>query len=108
MSSPRRLVGRKKSANALHASQNHGVVSSGPMLSDQELHTLATRMFKGMEVKDRRYHMRMYTKVFVGTDAVSWLMNPSGGGVKDEMVAVSVGSMMVKRGKCTLVVCHFK
>ena len=73
-----------------------------------DMESLSQRMRAGLEVKDRKYRLRKYTRCFLGTDAVRWLANnairggaedPSYSGELSEFVvveALEVGNRMMR------------
>jgi hypothetical protein len=60
------------------------------------LTAIASRMSQGISVKDRRYFLTIYPSCFVGSDAVSWLVQNTRAQSRDE--AVLLGRAMVKLG----------
>ncbi len=59
--------------------------------------TLAQEMRSvyGIEIKDRRYLLKIYPNCFVGSEAVAWLMRTQGINKSD---AICIGQIMMKRG----------
>jgi len=53
------------------ARSSHGSVTS---ITSEDLERLARQFEEGIEVKDRKYHLRTYPKCFVGRDAVDFLV----------------------------------
>ena len=47
------------------------VVDSGK----DELESVTERLEQGLEVKDRRYHLKSYKNCFVGSDAVQFMVS---------------------------------
>jgi len=47
-----------------------------PVVQDPVLTALAEQMHsaKGVDIRDRRYRLRVYTRCFIGSEAVAWLM----------------------------------
>jgi hypothetical protein len=43
---------------------------------------------KGVEVKDRKYHLKSYPQCFIGTEAVDWLVNHHWANTREEAEAV--------------------
>lgn len=50
---------------------------------------------KGVEVKDRKYHLKSYPQCFIGTEAVDWLVNSHWANTRDE--AEAMGNRLVKK-----------
>mmetsp|Transcript_33587 Transcript_33587/g.56407 ORF Transcript_33587/g.56407 Transcript_33587/m.56407 type:complete len:276 (-) Transcript_33587:9-836(-) len=65
---------------------------SGRLLSERELVILAMNMSKHVPVSDRVHQSRTYEKVFVGKEAVAWLMSS---GATDETEAIRFGNQML-------------
>eukprot|EP00038_Savillea_parva_P007124 m.167932 g.167932 ORF g.167932 m.167932 type:complete len:683 (-) comp12897_c0_seq1:200-2248(-) len=63
---------------------------------DAEYNERATRMFSEVEAKDRTYHFRKYRNVFLGSEAVQWLLREDDVGTIDE--ALAVGNELLSRG----------
>jgi hypothetical protein len=61
-------------------------------LNNVDIERLATKMWQSLEVKDRSYHLKVYEKCFVGSDAVDWLRKHV---ECSEREALSVGNMMI-------------
>lgn len=55
-------------------------------------------MSSELEVRDRRYRLRVYRSCFVGEDAVSWLQSESRHGPCSAEEAVALGNKMVAAG----------
>ena len=51
---------------------------------------LLKKMREGVEVKDRRYHLKMYKKVFVGCKAVDFLVNSGLAASRDDAVRIGL------------------
>ncbi|MGJ3250496.1 MAG: mechanosensitive ion channel domain-containing protein [Elainellaceae cyanobacterium] len=66
-------------------------------LPDSELDRLVSQLRgeQGIEIKDRRYGLRIYAQCFVGSEAVDWLMNEQKA-TRDE--AIRIGKILVERG----------
>jgi len=58
-----------------------------------EIMKLADRLREGIEVKDRRYHFQKYEKCFLGSEAVSWLID--NGEAQDVEQAIHLGNAMM-------------
>ena len=58
---------------------------------------LAERMERGVEVRDRHWHLKRYTECFVGREAVTWLVHTAGV-VATEEAAVALGNAMMQLG----------
>jgi len=50
----------------------------------------------GVSIKDRRYHLHLYPKSFVGKEAVDWLMAKAS--LKFRVEAVTIGQQLQKMG----------
>jgi hypothetical protein len=48
------------------------------------------KMREGVEVKDRRYHLKTYKQVFVGSEAVDFLVNSGLAASRDEAVRIGL------------------
>jgi hypothetical protein len=57
---------------------------------------LGRRLKAGVEVTDRTYHFKKYEKVFLGTDAVAWLVKNGYAG--DQKEALDIGNQMITEG----------
>ncbi|MGJ3249052.1 MAG: mechanosensitive ion channel domain-containing protein [Elainellaceae cyanobacterium] len=66
-------------------------------LTDGELDLLMSQLRgeQGIEIKDRRYGLRIYTQCFIGSEAVDWLMSHQKA-TRDE--AIRIGKILVERG----------
>jgi hypothetical protein len=66
-------------------------------LSDSEIEALIAQMrgSDGIEIKDRRYRLRLFSSCFVGSEAVTWLMQQQNA-TREE--AIRVGQILVERG----------
>eukprot|EP01122_Echinamoeba_exundans_P004856 TRINITY_DN15073_c0_g1_i1.p1 TRINITY_DN15073_c0_g1~~TRINITY_DN15073_c0_g1_i1.p1 ORF type:complete len:1225 (-),score=224.48 TRINITY_DN15073_c0_g1_i1:118-3792(-) len=51
---------------------------------------------KGVEVKDRKYHLKTYPQCFIGTEAVDWLVNHHWANTREE--AEAVGNRILQKG----------
>ncbi|KAG5182768.1 mercuric reductase [Tribonema minus] len=61
-----------------------------------DIEALAQRLRNGVEVKDRKYHLTTYPKVFIGTDAVSFMLGDgTASSIED---AVDIGNIMMEAG----------
>ncbi|CAM9945118.1 unnamed protein product, partial [Ascophyllum nodosum] len=69
------------------------LLSPGEAGRKADLVDLAARMSEDIEVRDRRYRLRVYRSCFVGEDAVSWLQSECGPCSVEE--ALSTGNKMV-------------
>ncbi|MEB3213491.1 MAG: mechanosensitive ion channel domain-containing protein, partial [Leptolyngbyaceae bacterium] len=66
-------------------------------LMDSEIDALVRQMrgSEGVEIKDRRYRLRMFSKCFVGSEAVHWLMQYQKA-TREE--ALRIGQLLVEKG----------
>lgn len=64
--------------------------------SGTQLIELQRRMMEELEIRDRRHHMRSYSKCFVGSEAVDWLV--ANGSAVDRENAVRLGNMIMSTG----------
>lgn len=66
-------------------------------LCDEEMAALIRDMRGpyGVEIKDRRYHLRVFSNCFVGSDAVAWLMHHQKATAEE---AIRIGRLLVERG----------
>jgi hypothetical protein len=61
------------------------------MCATKEDRVLALKKIReGVEVKDRRYHLKMYKQVFVGSDAVDFLVNSGLAESRDDAVQIGL------------------
>jgi len=51
---------------------------------------------KGVEVKDRKYHLKTYPQCFVGSEAVDWLVKHAS--LKHRLSAVNLGQQLMNMG----------
>eukprot|EP00039_Didymoeca_costata_P029903 m.26961 g.26961 ORF g.26961 m.26961 type:complete len:415 (-) comp7849_c1_seq1:123-1367(-) len=64
------------------------------MAENENIFEIAERMRKGVEVKDRKRHLKTYKTCFVGRDAVKWMIKEN---IADsELKAVNICNQMVK------------
>lgn len=68
------------------------VVDSGK----DELESVTERLEQGLEVKDRRYHLKSYKNCFVGSDAVQFMV--SSGLTSTEEDALLLGNLLLDAG----------
>lgn len=71
-------------------------MSANSSSSDLDLHDLVTKFKKNVSIKDRRYRLHMYKNVFVGADAVQWMV--TSGVAETRQDAVKIGLMMQEAG----------
>lgn len=66
-------------------------------LTDDEIDLLVLEMQgdRGVDIRDRRYGLRVYPNCFVGSEAVTWLTNNQKA-TRDE--AIRIGQILVERG----------
>ena len=64
--------------------------------SMRQFHALLTEFHDNMDVRDRKYHLRTYRSVFVGSEAVDWLVSSSWAATREE--AVSMGQILMETG----------
>lgn len=66
--------------------------TSVKLLSAVEVHSIASRMRAGLQIADRTYHRHVYHNVFLGSDAVRWMLKE--GVVTTSQEAVLLGQRM--------------
>lgn len=71
-------------------------MSAGSSNSELDLNELVMRFKKNVSIKDRRYRLHTYKDVFVGTDAVQWMV--TSGLAETRQDAVKIGLMMQEAG----------
>lgn len=109
-----RLFGRRfgssssfNSANAATAEDTHVeaqlLLQSGSLTSGligeynmEDLEGIVKLLEQGLDVKDRRYHLKLYKSCFIGTDAVEFMI--SNGITANEDDAVLIGRLLVEAG----------
>ncbi|KNC46778.1 pyridine nucleotide-disulfide oxidoreductase dimerization region [Thecamonas trahens ATCC 50062] len=62
----------------------------------RRFHRLVADFHAGVDVRDRKYHLRTYPNVFVGSEAVSWLVESSIAAERTE--AVHIGQILLEAG----------
>lgn len=62
---------------------------------DWDAITIAMRGENGIEIKDRRFQLKVFPKVFLGSDAVNWLMKHEKSTHEE---AILMGQLMIQQG----------
>lgn len=92
----------KKAPRGIKKLQNMSAFLSGTptlLIDENAINALIERMIdknKGIEIKDRKYHLRKYEECFLGNEAVDWMMKNLNLKTRDD--AVNLGQLMVSRG----------
>lgn len=71
-------------------------MSANSSSSDLDLYDLVTQFKKNVSIKNRRYRLHMYKDVFVGADAVQWMV--TSGVAETRQDAVKIGLLMQEAG----------
>lgn len=72
------------------------MTSADASASDLDLNQLVSHFKKNVSIKDRRYRFTTYKDVFVGADAVQWMV--TSGIAETRQDAVKIGLMMQEAG----------
>ena len=69
-------------------------------VSGTDLEAIAKRMHNGLDIKDRRYRLKIYKSCFCGSHCVAWLLENQI--AKTEKQAIEIGNQLVDKG----IICH--
>ncbi|ETO10217.1 hypothetical protein RFI_27161, partial [Reticulomyxa filosa] len=71
-----------------------------PERSEQEIEQLIQKMRQGLEVKNRKWWLRMYRNCWIGSDAVKWMLdNKQELHIENEDEALALGNMLLEKHK---------
>ena len=98
---------QRDESNDLHNLINHNsehdsaekLTKSGSTvgMTDEEFWQIGDRLYKEVEIKKRTFRFTDYKNVFVGSEAVDWMINKAKI-AKDELQAIEIGDRMIKLG----------